>query len=593
MKSFNKITIFSLLLLFVSCDPDLLDKDPYEEIGSGNMWESENLVDLGVNGVYNALRYSFVGKERWTLDQDGFVGMDRDRTSWLLGSSTFKSGVITSSDGLFVNYWRQHYEGIHRANEAIEKLSEGVPVSDEKTARLLAELKFLRAYFYFNLNQVFKGVPIYLKPVTIEEMDKPRGTEEEVWQVILDDLTVSINEDNLPDMYAAGHANIGRATKAAAYALRGKTYLYMEEFEKAETDLKKVGELGPSLFQGDYKELFQEANEDHPEMIFSVQNISLPGMGSITQKYVGSSVAFGPGWNNYLPHPDYIESFENADGSPFEWEQYLPDYTSMSPTERKVFFLRDGLSAEQITEFESQGAAMSYYLPNGNEARVKEAYQNRDPRLMATIITPYSSFLGSVANEEYVYTLRWPYIGYDTAEPFDFRTGTNNKFYYLWRKWVYEGADKINNREYGPTDMPLIRYADVLLMLAEAINEQGFDQEAIKVVNKVRERAEAPVLQTTNASLPTYVSGQDDLRKRIRNERRWELALEGINLFDEMRWRTWEEKKFYGGNGNGAKEIWGTLSYPFSWRGDYIYTWAIPQTEIERNPNLKQNPGWQ
>ena len=97
-------------------------------------------------------------------------------------------------------------------------------------------------------------------------------------------------------------------------------------------------------------------------------------------------------------------------------------------------------------------------------------------------------------------------------------------------------------------------------------------------------------LQTSNSALPTYVGNQTALRDRIRNERRWELCNEGVNLFDEMRWGTWKDKKFY--PGNGIKQIWGTLTSPYSWRGDYIYNWAIPQTEVEMNKNLVQNPGW-
>lgn len=591
MMKIKYITIFVALLLLGSCQSDFLDTVPYDKIGSGNMWKNENLVDLGVNGVYNTLRYRYVGKERWSLDGDGFVGMGRDRTSWILGSSTFKSGVITAGDRMFTNYWEQHYEGIHRANDALLNLEAGVPVSDAKAARLIAEVKFLRAYFYFNLNQVFKGVPIYLEPVPEDQVNRSRDTEAAVWKVVIDDLTDCIDEANLPDMYPQGDSNIGRATKAAAYSLRGKAYLYMKDYKNAEADFKKVSTLGPELYQGRYADLFKEENESHPEMIFSVQNISLSGMGSITQKYLGSSPAFGAGWNTYLPHVDYVESFENADGSPFNWDDYLPGYSTMTPAERTVFFLRDNLTSAQITTFEGRGAKMSLYLPNGNEARVLAAYSSRDPRLAQTIITPYSTFDGAAGNTEFTYTLRWPYVGYDRTEPFDFKTNTNNKFYYLWRKWVYEGTSSIDNREYGPTDMPLIRYADVLLMLAEAINEQGFKTEAVDIVNQVRKRAGAALLQTTDSSLPTFVDGQEDMRERIRNERRWELPVEGINLFDEMRWKTLKEKSFY--TGSGAKEIWGTNSYNFSWKGDYIYNWAIPRVETERNSDLKQNPGWE
>lgn len=581
--------IVTVALLLSSCKNDLLDTAPYDKIGSESMWESENLVDLGVNGVYNTLREYMVANEKWMLEQDGYVGMDRNKTSWIIGSSTFKSGVITSGDGLFSKYWQQHYEGIHRANGAIASLEAGVPVSEEKAGRLIAEVKFLRAFFYFGLNQVFKGVPVYLEPVAVEELTEGRDTEEHVWNVIIEDLTACINEPNLPNMYSAGDANFGRATKAAAYALRGKVYLYLKEYKLAENDFRKVGDLGASLFQGDYKELFTESNEQCPEMVFSVQHIALAGFGSRTQKYCGSRVAFGSNWNNYLPHPDFVESYENADGSEFNWDDYLPGYSTMTPNERKVFFLRDNLSAEQIATFEGQGAKMELYLPDGNEARIKAVYDNRDPRMKATVITPYSLFNGAAGIDEYTYTLRWPYIGYDRKEPFDLRTDTNNKFYYLWRKWVYEGTS-IENREYAPVDFPIIRYADVLLMLAEAINEQGFKPEAVDVVNEVRGRAGAALLQTSDASLPTYVADQQSMRERIQNERRWELALEGINLFDEMRWGTWKEKKFYAGN--GAKEIWGTVTYPYSYLGDYIYNWAIPRAEIERNTNLKQNSGW-
>ena len=91
---------------------------------------------------------------------------------------------------------------------------------------------------------------------------------------------------------------------------------------------------------------------------------------------------------------------------------------------------------------------MSRYLDSGNEARILAAYANRDPRLALTIITPYSQYLGSTNSVDYTYTLRWPYRGSDTAEPFDLRTDTNNRFYYLFRKFVAEGSSEIPNREF-------------------------------------------------------------------------------------------------------------------------------------------------
>ncbi len=147
-------------------------------------------------------------------------------------------------------------------------------------------------------------MPVYLEPVAPDEANRPRETESKVWEVIINDLTDAINEPNLPNMYQAGDPNFGRATKAAAYALRGKAYLWMKDYAKAEADLRMVGTLGPELYQGPYERLFKEENEQHPEMIFSVQNIGLSGYGSYTQVWLGSRVAFNnQGWNVVMRHP--------------------------------------------------------------------------------------------------------------------------------------------------------------------------------------------------------------------------------------------------------------------------------------------------
>ena len=581
MKKLKLIIIIFAVIFLTGCSETLLDTTPYNAIGSTSMWTTESLADLGVNGVYQTLRQDYVGLNRWYFDQESSTGMSR-------GATSLTNGNIITTDGLFVNYWKQNYEGIHRANAAILNLPNST-MTTEKKARLVSECKFLRAWFYFNLNQVFKGVPLYQVPVTLDEANKGRETEAKIWETIVTDLTDCISDANLPNIYAKGNANYGRVTKAAAYALRGKAYMYTKDFAKAEADFRSVGTMGASLYQGDYKSLFKLANEQAPEMIFSVQNIATPGLGSVTQFYCGSRISFGSCWNNYLPNPDLVESYEKKDGSPFNWNDYLPGYNSMTPAQRSVYFLRDGLTAAEITTFTKYGADMTKYLPVGNEERVRKAYEDRDPRLTAMIITPYSSYLGANGTTPYTYTLRWPYRGFDTAAPCDIKTDTNTMFYYLWRKFVYEGTET-PARDYGPIDQPLIRYADVVLMLAEAINEQGFKDEAVSFVNSVRTRAGVVALQTSNSALPTYVGNQTALRDRIRNERRWELCNEGVNLFDEMRWGTWKDKKFYAGN--GIKQIWGTLTSPYSWRGDYIYNWAIPQTEVEMNKNLVQNPGW-
>lgn len=324
-------------------------------------------------------------------------------------------------------------------------------------------------------------------------------------------------------------------------------------------------------------------------MIFSIQNIGVTGFGSTTQFYCGTRSSFGSCWNTYHVSPNLVDLYENADGSKFNWDAVIPGYSSLTVAEREVYFLRNNLTAAEIAAATTRGAKMSLYLPAGNEARIVQAYANRDPRLAANVITPYATYVGVFSGANAVVTSRWPYRS-EAATNGDLRTDTQSLFYYLYRKYVYEGNAETPGRDFGPTDFVLIRYADVLLMWAEALNEQGLTTEAIAKVNEVRARAGVALLQNTDAALPTYVSSQIDLRERIRNERRVEFPNEGINFFDEMRWKSWKDKVFYAGN--GVKQAWGKVVYAYSFKGDYLYNWAIPAVEIERNPNLKQNTGW-
>lgn len=582
MKILKNIFILATTAVALSsCDANLMDTNPYGSINSSKMWTTENLADQGVTSIYSTLRNDYVGLGLYKLDCFGVTSNCSGNDDAIL------KGNATTNSGLFSGYWQLHYEGIQRANDAIVHLP-GAPLTDVKKGRLIAESKFLRAYFYYKLNMVYKGVPIYLEPIDLSKCTKGQDTEQAVWDQVIADLTDCINEPNLPNRYAKGNANVGRVTKAAAYALRGKAYLWLKKWAEAEADFRKVGDAGCALFQGGYKELFKEANEQCEEMIFSVQNIGLAGYGNGISKAFGSRVSFQQGWNTYLPSTDFVDSYECADGKKFNWDDVIPNYSTMDTKARSVYFFRDNMTAKEIAAMaKDQKADMSKYIPTGNEARILKAYNNRDPRLAATIITPYSTFLGAPAAVNYTYTLRWPYRGKDNEAPFDVRTDTNNSFYYLFRKFVAEGANEIPNREYSGINFPLIRYADVVLGLAEALNEQGKTDDAIPFVNMVRKRAGVAEL---NSNTYTAVAGQDNLRERIRNERRWEFNGEGVNFFDEIRWKTWKESKFQ--KGAGLKQIWGQSQYEYSWAGDYIYTWPVPKVERQMNHNLSLAPGW-
>lgn len=586
----NYISKKKLLIIFAAttlclsaCQKDLLNTDPYGSLGSTNMWSTDNLTDLGVNGVYQALRLNInsggaSGREMYHFDR--FVtSQGRDADGLLLGNAT-------TGNGNFSAVWQELYEGIHRANDALLNITAKSPSAANKKARLTAEVKYLRAYFYFRLNQLYKGVPIYLTPVTVAQTILPRATEEEVWKQVLSDLSEVINEGELPNRYTKGNANYGRITKSAAYALRGKVYLYTKQWELALADFQKVGDLGHNLFPN-YANLFTEANEQADEMIFSIQNLPIEGFGSTTQFILGTRSAFGSNWNTYNVHNDLVDNYDNLDGSKFNWDKVIPGYSTMDVRKREVFFLRNNLTETEIRNSSNRGVDMSFYLPSGNEERIKQAYANRDPRLKANVITPYSEFLGRIIEgSERIFTSRWPHRN-ESGPQFDLTTDTRTFFYYLHRKFVYPGGAPIPSRTAGGIDFPLIRYADVVLMEAEALAELNRLPEAVAKVNTIRSRAGVGALVAgSNVQLT-----KEGVTTRIRQERRAELANEGISYFDELRWKTLKETVFY--TGSGIKQIWGAVVIPYVWSGDELYTWAIPRVERERNTSLTQNPGWQ
>ena len=608
MKAIKYLAFVSLLILGVTaCRKDLLETTPYNAVSSNSIWTSSNLATLAVNGIYNALLHSSGEDFQNSVSQGNYLGLDAHtlsaldptvspRNNWS-STHTLLNGNASSSDKIFSRAWQQLYEGISRANDVIDHIESVSDMAPELRAQYKAEAKFLRAYFYYRLNCYFRGVPLYLESTPVNEFTKLRSSEAEVWKAVIDDLTDVINEPEIPGRYNAGDPNYGRATKGAAYALRGKTYLWMKEYAYAENDFKKVGDLGFSLFQGEYKQLFKEKNEQCSEMVFSIQCFEKDTYGNQMSFKYGSRVTSGSGWNDFYGDADFIDTYETVDGKPFKWDDYIPGYSKMTPVARSVYFLRDGLNSGNgnfgsgnykslKSKMVDYGADFSKYLDQGNEARIKAVYENRDPRLMQTYITPYSEYLGSPDGVEYVYTLRWPFVQNDISDPFDLRSDSSKYFYYLVRKFVSEGNELLY-REYSPIDVPIIRYADVLLSLAEALNEQGKTDDAIPYVNMVRKRAGVALL---NSNSYTMVAGQDDLRERIRREKRWELACEGTLYFDELRWDTWYDSKLF--EGAGLKQCWGETSVSWTRNGEYYTKWPIPATERQLNTELTQNEGW-
>lgn len=633
-KIFNLLAIATVLGATTACT-DILNTAPNDKLSSGTMWTTEESVDQGVIGVYYSLQKPFHGNK--FIGADAMIGYYGFDALGMAGQGEYDmqnlfTKSVNPSNGFFLKTWQWMYDGIHRANAAIAGIQKA-PINATKKARLVAECKVLRAFFYDRLNILFGnnglGVPLYTEPVDPADCNKGQSSESEVWTQVIQDLTDAINEPNLPNNQIKGE---GRVSKGAAYALRGKAYLLTKDYDKAVADFEKVGQCGYKLFN-DYRQLFKVANERCEEMILGVQYIEDPtGYGTGIQKYCaawnqGSKDSRGC-WGDLQVTPAVVNLYEVIDDAnqtvkKFAWEDFLADWKKVTDMEaaeghtkyRKVFFIRDKMvngqeihstvtNAVNVELKKLPAEIQAIYKPEGNEARLKAAYTHRDPRLAYNVVTPYADFLGVSSNStsEIWYTFRWPVAGkyygdQASAEPNAnpnlprdyYASGCMNaqaEFKYIHRKFIGEGLE-YQRREQNPVDEPIIRYADVLLMWAEALVEKNDLPGAMGKVKEVRDRVGIPTLTSSFVDQATA-------RNYVRDERRREFVNEGVNFFDEMRWRTLNETKF---SEKVAQHAWGGLESTggttYAWIGDQWYTWPVPKSEIELNKNLQRTPGWE
>jgi hypothetical protein len=617
------------MLYGMSACTDILETAPHDKIASGTMWTTESLVDQGVIGVYYSLQRPFQGNQ--VIGADAAIGYYGFEAFGMTGQGeygirSFFTTAVNPSNFYYEWHWKWSYDGIHRANAAIAYIP-GAAMKEEKKACLIAECKILRAFFYTRLNELYGrdglGVPLYTEPIDPDQCNKGQSPESEVWEQIIKDLTDAIDEPNLPNNQINGE---GRVSKGAAYALRGRAYLMTKEYAKATADFAEVSKCGYGLYP-DYKQLFKVAQERCQEMILSVQYIEEPtGYGTGLQKYCaafqqGSKDSRGC-WTDLQITPALVNLYEVVVDAntvkPFSWSDFIPEWETVSAlgtSNRKIFFIRDkevnGVEVHSTitTSINSEvnklhADVRGLYKPEGNEARLKTAYANRDPRLALNVVTPYANFNGVNSNStaEGMYTYRFPvtgkyYTDQASAEPnlnkdlpaTYYTSGSCNaqaEFKYIHRKFIGEGLEYAR-REQNPIDEPIIRYADVLLMWAEALVELNDLNGAMDKVKQVRDRAGVPTMTSS-------FSDQTKARNYVRDERRRELVGEGVNFFDEMRWKTLKETKF---DEKVAQHAWGgtesTGGTTYQWIGDQWYIWPVPKAETELNTNLKPTPGWE
>lgn len=570
-------TMLLAAMTFTGCYD--LETYPGDKVNEGTFYKTGDHAHQGLMGIYGMLRLNEAYGYQFCFDHLGDIAYGYNYYMMFLATYTDRDGTIQA-------HWQTFYDGIHRVNTFIRSVKgmRGI-ITDEQINEYVAEAKFLRAMFYFSLTDLFGGVPYYDESTNVNEefmnLKQPRSSLEEVRAHILEDLDEAIKY--LPVEHAA--SEYGRATKGAAYALRGKVHLYDKEWQSAINDFEEIvynksNNYGYAL-DDDYARVFKLYNgAKSPETVFSIQNKSGVGTeyGMQIQALMGCRGAYGSCWNNTVPSTQLVDMYEFKDGRPFNWDEIFPGYNDMTPEQRK-----------ELLSVEMDGSGTIVGLREADTAKILSAYTCRDPRLMATVIVPYSHYMGNIGrttNVDLIFALDHNLAGNANGGTIQNNAGWVS---YLYRKFVTEGdqGGAISNRLHTPFAFPLIRFADVLLMLSEAYNEAGQLDKAVTEFNKVRARVGMPGLNSGPAWM--VVSNKEQMAERIRKERAVEFAGEGLRFSDLRRWGYEIAHKTL--NNVDAVNIYGEPIYT------HLFTerdmlWPIPGVERERNKELTQNPGW-
>lgn len=549
--------IISCCLIMAACNKEYLERFPLDSPSDETFLTNEAELDMAVTGAYNGLWYHPSGISipfAITFDYASDIGWERNTTDL----QALGLGLVDSDNGFTGGFWTAFYRGIARCNNILDKaepLKEVVP--EDTFNRLIAETRFLRAYYYFYLNELYGGVPLITKTVSLAESQTPRNTKEEVTDFIISELDAII-----PNLLAETKSiNKGRANQGAALALKSRAALYNERWQEAADAAQAIMNSGTYQLHPKFDELFLYDGQNSNEIIFAVHYMKGLQVHPIPAQFY-SRIA--KGFSNKIPVQTLVDSYECTDGLAID----------KSPL----------------------------YDP-------KKPFANRDPRLNYTIVLPQTRYINYMFETHPDSLMTW---NYNTTPPTRVsNTDVTNAYAtfsgYLWRKYA-DVADK-DDPSNSEINVTLFRYAEVLLNYAEAkVELNQIDQTVYDAINAVRQRP--------SVEMPPISGGksQQDLRYIIRKERKYEFAAEGLRFFDIRRWNIAHEvmpgkllgrvrdafltsapridengtPHYENVSNSGQMRVIETRIF----NKDRDYLWPIPRLETEVNTTLVQNPGY-
>lgn len=584
MKLYIKYLTIGLMAttMLASC-ADILDKKPLTEISDNDLWSDPALLKAFVNSRYNQ-----VGVNGAESMQSSIV--DETELTWLRGCETHNFARLSPTDlgrmngawwGWDNRSWSTKWTNISNCNIFFERV-DNVGFTDEaEKTKLVGQVRFIRAFEYWDLIARWGAMPIITKSFSINDREEIVGQKRNTYKECIDFLVSELDQaaKELPANWSGD--DYGRATSVAALALKSRILLYAASpLMNEDVKIPEVGYTTPE------PDRWQKAAKAATEALDAAQNA---------------------GYELY-----------NLNGDPSKNYQLI--FMDNTAANKETLFARMGTSS---AEGESISSCDQYNNPNGyggwggncplqelvdayevvkdgvaskfdwnNPEEKANPYANRDPRFYATILYDGAKWMTRNVETYFDVDNNGTIIGGGKDTKYGNDSWNASPTGYNMKKFMDEGY-ALNSWNFCARNWIHLRMAELYLNKAEALYNIGDEEGAREALKPVRERAGMPAVTATGA----------DLLEAIKHERRIELAFEEHRYFDVRRWK--EAPKYFGSTVHAItikKYPDGKKTYEVDklrsdvggdrkW-DDKMYWLPITKSEMDKNPNLVQNPGY-
>jgi hypothetical protein len=523
------IAIAIVLMLSISCED--LELSPHDRDTDKDYWEKPESAIYMVNKCYQGMNNADEVLYSDAMTDNAYTKVSNTH------NQAIGNGSFSTADNYVRSVWDYRYAGIHDCNLLLNNIQLVPGLTDELRNRYIGEITFIRVYHYFELYSKFGDISYFTHVISISDSKTiGRTSQSEVVTNLLNDLSTIIDNNYLPSSY--DDKNKGRITRWAAMGLKARILMFEGRYGEAVPITNKIMTEGGFTLFGNYEGLFKIENENNSEVLLDVQYKPVDREHKVQYEFLPPSLG---GYSQLSPLQELVDDYITMDG-----------YTI------------------------ANAPALSYDPAN--------PFVNRDPRLAASIVYTGNSYTLADGTNRVIDCNK-------DADPdgYGFSSDCSATGYYMKKYW----DNTYRSNLMSGLNIILMRYADILLMHAEALAEQGqLDAtEWNRTIRLIRDRAGF----TDSKALDFPAIG--DLKDIVRRERRCELALEGLRHKDIIRWKTAEQvlngwcHGLYTGDAVGTDNGYVRVENR-KFEATKHYLWPIPQNERDLNKNLTQNSKW-